>query len=71
MDLVKTKTDFMDKPLLRLFLPKLINDVFGSNLRNIFIGGAKLDDTTKDYFIRNKINICEGYGYGDITNDIC
>ena len=62
LELVKNKTDFMDKPILRLILAKLINDVFGSNLQNIFIGGAKLDDTTKDYFIRNKINICEGYG---------
>ena len=64
MDLVKNKTEKIAKvPVLgNLLMPSLLKMVFGGNLQNIFMGGAKLHSDTMNFFETNKINICEGYG---------
>ncbi|VVU94595.1 AMP-binding enzyme [seawater metagenome] len=62
LELVKKKIEFLDKPLIKIVLPILINLLFGNNLKNIFTGGAKLDDNTKKFYLKNNIIICEGYG---------
>jgi long-chain acyl-CoA synthetase len=60
--LIKDKLNFLDKPILRMFLPLVLNRLFGNNILTIFMGGAKLDDNTKYFYLDNGINICEGYG---------
>ena len=67
LETVKTKTSFLDKPIIRNILPLVINRVFGGNLLNVFIGGAKLDSNTREYFDRNGILVCEGYGCSETS----
>ena len=62
LELVKKKVEILDKPLIKLILPRVINYIFGNNLLNVFIGGAKLDENTKQFYLDNQILICEGYG---------
>ena len=62
LEMVKSKLDFLDKPLIRKVLPLLISKLFGGNLITIFTGGAKLDKNTRNFFLDNGISICEGYG---------
>ena len=67
LELVKSKLEFFDKPLIRYLLPLLLNRLFGGNLINIFTGGAKLDVSTRNFFLQNGINVCEGYGCSETS----
>lgn len=67
LELVKSKLQFFDKPLIKYILPILINRIFGGNLINIFTGGAKLDATTRNFFLENGVNVCEGYGCSETS----
>tara|TARA_Y100000991_G_scaffold212378_1_gene196385 strand:+ start:577 stop:2052 length:1476 start_codon:yes stop_codon:yes gene_type:complete len=62
LQLIKNKTEFLDKPIINNIIPIVLNTIFGGNLKNIFIGGAKLDLETRSFYSNNKITICEGYG---------
>jgi len=62
LELIKKKLSILDKPVLRMVLPLVLNRLFGGNLFTVFMGGAKLDDNTKKFYLDNGINICEGYG---------
>ena len=62
LEAVKRKVQILDKPFIRHVLPKILNRLFGNNLQNIFIGGAKLDENTRLFYEQNNIVICEGYG---------
>ena len=62
LELIKKKLNILDKPVLRLVLPLVLKRLFGNNIITIFMGGAKLDDNTKRFYLENGINICEGYG---------
>lgn len=62
LQLVKTKIEFFDKPILRNLIPLLLKRIFGLNLLTIFIGGSQLDESTKQFYINYGVNICEGYG---------
>lgn len=62
LQMIKNKISFLDKPLIELVLPKILNFIFGKNLITIFVGGAKLDETTKQFYKKFNIPICEGYG---------
>ena len=62
LDLIKQKLEKFNKPIIRLILPKLLNYILGNNIKYIFVGGAKLDNSTKSFFINNGIKLCEGYG---------
>lgn len=64
---IKNKLLFFDKPLIDKILPFLINKLFGGNLITIFMGGAKLDENTKNFFLKNGVNICEGYGCSETS----
>ena len=59
---IKEKLEIFDKPLIRIFLPIVIKQLFGKNLITIFVGGAQLDETTKAFYEEYNVNICEGYG---------
>ena len=67
LEAIKSKVEFLDKPLIKLVLPKLINRILGNNINNIFIGGAKLDKTTKLFYENNGIIVCEGYGCSETS----
>ena len=60
--MIKDRLEVLDKPLLRYLVPYVLKYIFGGNLKNIFMGGAKLQDSTKDFYKENNIIICEGYG---------
>ena len=62
LQLVKSKLQILNKPIIKLVLPFILNRIFGKNLITIFIGGSQLDESTKNFYIENDINICEGYG---------
>ena len=62
LDVLKNKLDFLDKPVINILLPQIINFIFGGRLETVYMGGAKLHDNTKHFFIDNGMNICEGYG---------
>jgi len=43
-------------------LPIVLKNIFGKNIKTIFVGGSKLDSETKKFYLDNGINLCEGYG---------
>ncbi len=67
LELIKSKVEFLDKPILQYVLPIVLKQLFGSNLNIFFIGGAKLQDSTKDFFHKNGYIICEGYGCTELS----
>tara|TARA_Y100000389_G_scaffold178371_1_gene191496 strand:- start:10758 stop:12248 length:1491 start_codon:yes stop_codon:yes gene_type:complete len=67
LELIKSKTQHFDKPVIRLVLPYIIKNIFGNNLKLIFIGGSKLDDPVKEFYEKNGIIICEGYGCSETS----
>ncbi len=64
---IKSKTQFLDLPIVNKSLPFILNRLFGNNLLNLFVGGAKLDKNTFSYFNKNGILICEGYGCSETS----
>lgn len=72
LDTVKGKLEFFDKPLVdRLIMPRLIRHLFGGNVHTVYMGGAKLDDNTKRFFLRHGLTICEGYGCTETSPMVC
>ena len=62
LDLIKEKLDKFDKPIIRMVLPHILKYVLGNNIQTIFLGGAKLHEDTKKFYLDNNIILCEGYG---------
>lgn len=62
LELIKSKLEKFDKPIIRYILPYIIKHIFGKNLVTIFIGGAMLDENTKQFYKDYHITLCEGYG---------
>ena len=62
MEEIYKKLKFLDKPLINQLLPIILKKLFGKDLITIFMGGAKLHENHIKFFIKNNINICEGYG---------
>lgn len=67
LELIKSKVDFLDGPLINNFIPFVLSKVFGKNLKTIFVGGAKLQTPTKEFFKKYGITICEGYGCTELS----
>jgi len=62
LDLIKHKLDKFNIPLFRYIIPQILKRILGNNIKYIFVGGAKLNDSTKLFFLYNGIKLCEGYG---------
>lgn len=62
LELIKKKISVFDKDYVRFILPYALKYVFGGNIKAIFTGGALLDETTKNFYYENGIQLCEGYG---------
>ena len=71
LDLVKSKIDMLDVPFIRTVIPFALRRIFGSKLQVIFTGGAKLQPETREFFSRNNILICEGYGATEVSPMVC
>ena len=71
LDLVKSKIDMLDVPFVRTVIPFALRCIFGSKLQVIFTGGAKLQPETREFFSRNNILICEGYGATEVSPMVC
>ena len=71
LDLVKSKIDMLDVPFIRTVIPFALRRIFGSKLQVIFTGGAKLQPETREFFSRNNILICEGYGATELSPMVC
>lgn len=67
LDTIKNKLEILDKPIIRIVLPKILNKLLGNNIQNIFIGGAKLDPSTRQFYDNNGIILCEGYGCSETS----
>jgi long-chain acyl-CoA synthetase len=67
LDTIKNKLEILDKPIIRIVLPKILNKLLGNNIQNIFIGGAKLDPSTRQFYDNNGITLCEGYGCSETS----
>jgi len=67
LETIKNKLSFLDKPLINKVLPFIISNLFGGNITTIFMGGAKLDESSKRFFSENGIIICEGYGCSETS----
>ena len=67
LETVKNKVGILDKPIIRALIPFVLGRLFGGNLQNIFSGGAKLDRLTRDFYEKNNIPICEGYGCSELS----
>ena len=67
LETVKNKLSILDKPLINKILPFVISKLFGGNINTIFMGGAKLDESSKEFFSENGVIICEGYGCSETS----
>ena len=69
---VKGRVEFFNHPYLNhLFMPRIMDYLFGGNVHSVYMGGAKLDETTKRFFLRHGLNICEGYGCTETAPMVC
>ena len=71
LELIKEKVDNYDIPIIRILLPLLLKRVFGKNLKIMFVGGAKLQTSTKMFFSEYGYVICEGYGCTELSPMVC
>ena len=62
LEQIYKKLIFLDKPFIDNLIPFILKKLFGENLITIFMGGAKLQEKYMEFYSRNGINICEGYG---------
>ena len=67
LELIKTKLSNIDYPIVRYLIPEILKGLFGKNFKTIFIGGAKLDESTFKFYKDNGINICLGYGCSETS----
>ena len=67
LELIKARVDRYDIPIIKHLLPLILTRVFGKNLNVMFVGGAKLQSSTKEFFTRNGYTICEGYGCTELA----
>ena len=71
LELVKSKIDMLDIPYVKTLIPFALHRIFGTSLKVIFTGGAKLQPETREFFSRNDILICEGYGSTELSPMVC
>lgn len=71
LELVKSKIDMLDLPVVRSLIPFALKRIFGSKLQVIFTGGAKLQPETREFFKAQNIMICEGYGSTELSPMVC
>lgn len=67
LELIRNKLSLFDKPLVKKSLPLILKYLFGGNIQTLFCGGAKLDKTTRDFYLQNGIVISEGYGCSETS----
>ena len=71
LELVKSKLNMLDIPYVRKLIPFALRRIFGSRLQVIFTGGAKLEPETREFFKKQHILICEGYGSTELSPMVC
>ena len=71
LELIKSKVDFLDYSILSLVLPLILKRIFGKHLSIFFVGGAKLQSSTKEFFTKYGYVICEGYGCTELSPMVC
>lgn len=59
LDMIKFK---IESSLMKHLQPYIVQYILGNNIDIVFTGGAQLSKDTHEFYIRNNILICEGYG---------
>ena len=67
LELIKARVDKYDVFIVKYLLPLILTKVFGRNLKVMFVGGAKLQSSTKEFFTNQGYTICEGYGCTELS----
>lgn len=67
LDLIKSKLSKLDYGIFKFMIPIILKKLFGSEFITIFVGGAKLDESTFNFYKYNGINICLGYGCSETS----
>lgn len=67
LEIIKAKLNNIDYPIIKYLIPHILKGLFGKSFKTIFIGGAKLDDSTFKFYKDNGINICLGYGCSETS----
>lgn len=62
LELMKCKLEKFEKPFIQCALPYILRYMFGQNLQTIFVGGAQLSASTRMFYEKYGIILCEGYG---------
>ena len=67
LELIKTKLEKLDYPIVKYLIPIILKKLFNRDFITIFVGGAKLDNTTFQFYKKHNINICLGYGCSETS----
>jgi long-chain acyl-CoA synthetase len=67
LELIKTKLEKLDYPIIKHAIPIILKKLFNDDFITIFVGGAKLDDSTFQFYKKHNINICLGYGCSETS----
>ena len=67
LELIKDKLNNVNYPIIKYLIPHILKVLFGKDFKTIFIGGAKLDDSTFKFYKDNNVNICLGYGCSETS----
>lgn len=67
LELIKTKLEKLDYPIIKHAIPLILKKLFNDDFITIFVGGAKLDDSTFQFYKMHNINICLGYGCSETS----
>ena len=62
LEQIKSKLNIFDKPGVSWMIPSLLEQILGKNIKMIFVGGAAITKETLNFFTKNGICICQGYG---------
>ena len=64
LDLIKDK---VESTPLRYLQPFIVRYILGGHIDYVFVGGAALSQSTRNFYIKNNIEICEGYGCSETS----
>ena len=67
LEIIEQKLEILNKPGLQIIIPFILKKLLGSNVQFVFCGGAALQKSTLNFFEKNGLIICQGYGCSETS----
>jgi len=67
LQIIEQKLEILNKPGLQKIIPFILKKLLGNHVRFVFCGGALLQKSTLNFFEKNGLTICQGYGCSETS----